>query len=383
MSLEVLHEHFYGLMETKVDSLVSNAVLVEPTDTVSYVISKISKHDVFDAFSKEKDVILNVNTRDLLLGKDITNMKVRPFMHSIPSLRETDNVRKAIDILTQNRIRAVPVVRNDDVIGTVQARDILKLVLQLDNKWIKANQILTPNPIVIQSDTPLSTARRIMSNKRIDHLPVVKDDKITQVLTSYHLLHTILPPERVGKADIGSKKIHRMESQVGNLGTNRMASCSPLDDLSEVVSVMLHSDTTFCIVSLWDQLQGIITYRDILSLLGTKMKSKIPLFILGMPTEDNANIITEKFTKALDRLQKVYPDVQEAKVYVKKNHGTGSRYNYEVSATIITPHQRYVFSRTGFDLSKVFDEVSQRLLRLLSRRAKKRYKFSIRKMINN
>jgi CBS domain-containing protein/ribosome-associated translation inhibitor RaiA len=381
MSLEVLYEHFVGLMETKVDSLISDAVLVEPTDTVSHVISKISKHDAFDAFSKEKDVIMNVNTRDLLLGKDITNMKIRPFMHPIPGLRETDNVRKAVDILTQNRVRAAPVVRNDDVIGAVQARDILKLVLQLDNKWIKANQILTPNPIVIQSDTPLSTARKIMASKRLDHLPVLKNGKIAQVLTSYHLLHTILPPERVGKADIGSKKIRQLGSVVGNLGTNRMASCSPTDDLSEVVSSMLHSNTTFCIVTLWDRLQGIITYRDILHLLGTKMKSKVPLFILGMPKEDNAGIITEKFSKVLERLQKVYPDIQETKVYVKKNHGTGSRYNYDVSATIITPHKRYDFSGTGFDLSKVFDEMSGKLLRILSKRAKKRYKVSVRKMM--
>jgi CBS domain-containing protein len=381
MSLEVLHEHFDGLMDTKVDSLLSDAVLVEPTDTVSHVIGKISKYDVFDAFSREKDITLNVNTRDLLLGKDIANMRVRPFMHPIQSLKEADSVRKAVDILTQNRVRAVPVVRDDEVIGSVQAKDILKLVLQLDNKWIKASQILTPNPLVIQNDTPLSTARSIMASKRLDHLPVLKNGKIAQVLTSYHLLHTILPAERVGKADIGSKKIRRMESQVGNLGTNRMASCLPTDDLSEVVSAMLHSNTTFCIVTLWDRLQGIITYRDILNLLGTKTKSKIPLFILGMPKEDNANLITEKLSKVLDRVQRVYPDIQEAKVYVKKNHGTGSRYNYDVTTTIITPHKRYDFSGTGFDLSKVFDELSGKLLRILSKRAKKRHKVSIRKMM--
>ena len=381
MSLEVIHDHFSDLMKTKIDSLISQAVLVDPSDTVSHVISKISKNNVFDAFCREGNVTLNVNTRDLLLGKDITNMKIKSFLHPILSLQKGDAVEKAVDILTQNRVRAVPVVQDGEVTGVVQAKDILKLVLELDNKWIRANQILTPNPIVIQNNTPLSTARKIMVNKRLDHLPVVKDDKITQVLTSYHLLHTILPPERVGKADIGSKTIRRMGSQVGNLGTNRMATCSPLDDINEVVGAMLHSDTTFCIVTLWDKLQGIITYRDILNLLGTKLKSRIPLFILGMPREDNANIIAEKFTKTLDRLQKVYPDIQEAKVYVKKHHGTGSRYNYEVSTMIITPHQRYFFSREGFDLSKVFDEISGRLMRLLPKRAKKRYKFSIRKIM--
>jgi CBS domain-containing protein len=185
----------------------------------------------------------------------------------------------------------------------------------------------------------------------------------------------------VGRRDIGSKMIHKLESPVGNMGTSRMATCSPLDDLSDVLSSMLHADTTFCLVSLRTGLQGIITYRDILNLLVTKEKSAVPLFIVGMPREDNANLLTAKFTKVLDRLSKVYPDIQEARVYVKKVHGGGSRYNYEVSAVILTPIKRYIFTRNGFDLSKLFDEISGRILRNLAKRAKKRYKFSIRKMM--
>ena len=380
MSLDVIHDHFSGIMSKKIDSLISKPVLIDPSSTISHIISTLSQNDSFDAFCTEKDAILCVSMRDLLLGKDIANMKVRPFLHPIPSLKKGDLIEKAVNILTHDRIRAVPVIEDGNIVGAVRAKDILKLVSELDNKWIKANQVLTPNPTVIDKKVPLSTARKIMTTKRFDHLPVVDGDKVLQVLTSYHLLQTILPPERVGRRDIGSKQIHKMESQVGNLGTNRMASCIPQDDLSSVVDSMLHADTTFCLVTLRDSLQGIITYRDILNLLSTRVKSTIPLFIVGMPKEDNTNIITEKFTKTLDKLQKVYPDVQEAKVHVKKLHGTGSRFNYEVSATIITPHQRFMFSRTGFDLSKAFDEISGRILRLLAKRAKKRYRFSIRKL---
>jgi CBS domain-containing protein len=380
MSLDVIHDHFSQIMQKKIDSLIEKPVIIQPDSTVSEAISSIIHNNSFDAFCREKHVTLNVNTRDLLLGKDIAHMKVRPFLHPISSLQRGDTIEKAVTILTHNRIRSAPVVENDEIVGVVHARDILKLVAGLDNKWIKANQIFTANPLVIENNTQLSTARMLMSSKRLDHLPVVKKDKISQVLTSHHMLYTILPSERVGKADIGSKKINRLESPVGNLGTNRMASCAPMDDLNKILDEMLHADTTFCLVSLWDQLQGIITYRDILNLLSTRVKSKVPLFIVGMPKEDNSGIIAEKFTKILEKLQRVYPDVQEAKVYVKKHHGTGSRYNYDVSTTIITPHQRYMFSRTGYDLSKVFDEISGRLMRLLSKRAKKRYKLSVRKI---
>lgn len=380
MSLDIIHDHFEQIASKKIDYMISKPVLIDPTSTVSQVINTILHNNNFDAFCREKHVTLNVNTRDLLSGKDITNMNVGPFLHPVSSLEKHDTIEKAVNILTYNRIRSAPVVDNDEIIGVVSAKDILKLVSELDNKWIKANQIFTSNPLVIENTTLLGTAKMLMTNKRLDHLPVITKDKISHVLTSHHLLHTILPSERVGKADIGSKKINRLESQVGNLGTNRMAKCAPFDNLNAVLDEMLHADTTFCLVTLWDNLQGIITYRDILNLLGTKVKSRIPLYIVGMPRDDNANIIAEKFTKTLDKLQRVYPDIQEAKVYVKKHHGPGSRYNFDVSTNIITPHQRYVFSRTGYDLSKTFDEISGRLMRLLSKRAKKRYKLSIRKI---
>ncbi|MGQ0606064.1 MAG: CBS domain-containing protein [Candidatus Nitrosotenuis sp.] len=380
MSLDVIHDHFSGIMNKKIDSLIGKSVIVDPTSTVSQTINTILHNNTFDAFCRENHVTLNVNTRDLLLGKDIVNMNVRPFLHPVSSLQKGDTIEKAVNILTHNRIRSAPVIKDDEIIGVISAKDILKLVSELDNKWIKANQIFTANPLVIENSTLLSTTRMLMSSKRLDHLPVVKKDKITQVLTSNHILHAIIPSERMGKGDISSNKMNRLELSVGNLGTNRMASCAPLDDLNHVLDEMLHADTTFCLVSLWDQLQGIITYRDILNLLGTKVKSKVPLFIVGMPKDDNTGIIAEKFTKILDKLQRVYPDVQEAKVYVKKHHGIGSRYNFDVSTTIITPHQRYMFSRTGYDLSKIFDEISGRLMRLLSKRAKKRYKLSIRKI---
>jgi CBS domain-containing protein len=381
MSLDVIHDHFKDIMNKKIDSMISEPVIIDPSETLSKVIGAMSKQNTFDVFCREKDVTMNVNTRDLLLSKDIANMRVGPFLHAVSSLKKGDTVEKAVSILTHNRIKAAPVVQDGEITGVVQAKEILKLISTLDNKWIRANQIFTPNPIVVDKKTPLGAARKIMANKRLDHLPVVDGDKVLQVITSYHVLQTVLPPERVGRKDYGSKKTHTMESQIGNLGTNRMASCAPLDDLNEVVDSMLHADTTFCLVSLRDQLQGIITYRDVLNLLSTKLKSTIPMFIVGMPNDDNANIIAEKFKKILDKLQRVYPDVQEAKVYVKKHHGTGSRYNFEVSTMIITPHQQYFFSREGFDLSKVFDEISGRLMRLLPKRAKKRYKFSIRKMM--
>jgi CBS domain-containing protein len=284
MSLDVIHEHMNRIMNTKVDSLISKTTIIDPSMSASQVISKLSNADVFDAFCRQKNSTWTINVRDLLQSKDITHMEIKPLLHTLPSISKNDTIAKAVNIITHNRTRAAPVVQDGDIIGVVAAKSILELISELDNKWIKANQIFTSNPIVVDKETSLSTARRIMVNNKVDHLPVINKDKVSHVITSYHVLQTLLPPERVGKRDIGSKMIHKLESPVGNLGTNRMATCSPLDDLSDVLSSMLHADTTFCLVSLRTGLQGIITYRDILNLLATKEKSAVPLFQIHQST---------------------------------------------------------------------------------------------------
>ena len=141
MSLDVIHEHFSKIMEKKIDSLITKPVMIDPSSTVSHTINTLSQNGSFDAFCKEKQATLCVNIRDLLSGKDIFNMNVRPFLRAIPTLKKGDLIENAVNIITHNRIREAPVVDSEDVIGAVRAKDILKLVSELDNKWIKANQI--------------------------------------------------------------------------------------------------------------------------------------------------------------------------------------------------------------------------------------------------
>jgi ribosome-associated translation inhibitor RaiA len=146
---------------------------------------------------------------------------------------------------------------------------------------------------------------------------------------------------------------------------------------------MLKADTTCCLVNLQDNLQGIITFRDILGLLASKLETQIPLYIVGMPEDQqNAILINSKFEKTLKRLQQVYSEIHEARVSIKQQRtGNKKEGKYEVSIMIITPHHTpLIFNSIGFDLSEVLEDLSEKLLRTLSKRAKHRSKDSIRKI---
>jgi hypothetical protein len=145
---------------------------------------------------------------------------------------------------------------------------------------------------------------------------------------------------------------------------------------------MLKTDTTCCLLTLWNNLHGIITYKDILNLLATKIPSEIPLYIIGMPSElSNADIVKTKFQKIIKNLIKVYPEVEEARTSIKTIHNpSGNRQNFEISLMITTPYRTYNYAESGWDLSQIFDTLGRRIIRNLSKRSKKRWKTSIRKI---
>lgn len=383
MISDTIYEHLKDIHQKKINSLIEPVIVIEPTSSVSKVINKLSKSDSYDAFCLNGKSVLTTNVRSLLPGKDIADMQVQPFLETIPALTPKDNVQRAANIMSHYRVRTVPVVDKNRIIGGVSANRILKLLSAKDNKWIKANLIFTQNPITVSSNDSLSTARKIMTSKRIDHLPVENKGVIKQVLTSYHLLHAINPHESLGRRAMGMNKVRNLQSKIGNIGSTRIPQCSVDDNLNTILNTMIKTKTTCCLVNLWKNLQGIITVRDILSLLAVRMETEIPLYVVGMPEDQkNVNLITAKFTNTLKRLQKVYSEIQEAKVSIKQRRSGGKKAGkYEVSIMITTPHHSpYIYKDVGFDLSKVIENLSQKLLRNLSKRSKRRSKTSIRKV---
>ena len=383
MITDTIYEHLKDLQSTKIKNIISKPTIIEPTETLSSVINKITRNKAYDVFCINGKTTLSTNILSLLNAKNITSMKVEPFLSPVPYVSPNDSIQKISHIMTHYRTREVPVVSKNKIIGVVTAKQILKLLSSKDNKWIKANLIYTQNPITVNADESLSSAKRIMTSKKIDHLPVINKDKIKQVLTSSHIIEAIIPRESLGRFSRGANRVHKLESRIGNIGSTRIPQCSPNDDLNKILKSMLKTDTTCCLVNLWDNLQGIITFRDILGLLASKIETQIPLFIVGMPEDQrNANLISSKFEKTLKRLQQTYSEIQEARVSIKKQRSGGKREGkFDVTIMISTSHHApLIYKSVGFDLSEVLEDLSQKLLRNLSKRAKQRSKTSIRKM---
>jgi len=382
MIYDVIYEHLKNIRQTKVGTIQSAATIIDPKHTVSQTIDKIIKNDSYDAFSKHGKTVYGTNVRELLSARAVNSMKVEPFLHPIPSVSPNDDLEKVAKIINHHRTRSIPIVEKDEILGVVKAENVLKVLSNLDNKWIKASLIFTPTPITIDHNTLLSSARKIMISKRIDHLPVTDNGQLKQILTSHHVLQTLIPEERLGKKTMAEKRITRFGSKVKNIGTNKISQCKPNDNISTVIKSMLENNTSFSLVMLWDNIQGIITYRDILDLFETKVENDIPIYIIGMPDgERDADMIGSKFKKTLQRLNKTSPEIQEARISIKRQRIWGTKKLYQITALIITPHKTLSFKEEEWDLSKSIENINQKILKSLSKKDRKRSKTSIRKIL--
>ena len=380
MIYDVIFDHLKQVRHAKVRTSMSKATIIEPDLTVSQTVDKIVKNNSYDAFVKQGKTVYGTNVRELLTARDITDMKVGAFLQPIPSVSPNDNLEKAARIINHYRTRSVPVVEKNKISGVVKAEEILKKLAKLDNRWIKANLIFTPSPITIDHESSLSSAKRIMTKKRIDHLPVTNNGHVKQVLTSHHLLQTLIPEERLGKKTMATKRITSLGSKVKNIGTNRISQCLPGDNISSVIKSMLENKTSFSLVTLWGNTHGIITYRDILDLFETKVESDIPIYIVGMPEDEkNSDMIESKFKKTLQRLNKVSAEIQEARVSIKRQRIQGTKQLFQITALIVTPHRTLSFKEQEWDLSKSVESINQKILKSITKKGNRKSRSSIRK----
>lgn len=119
---------------------------------------------------------------------------------NVITVKRTDPVSLAFELLLTNDIRHLPVLSRNKLVGIVTDRDMHEALIPSDPthaqrsmyhtvKNIKVKDIMTPNPITIGPDVPVDRAAQLFLDRKIDCLPV-KDakGKLVGILTSTDIL---------------------------------------------------------------------------------------------------------------------------------------------------------------------------------------------------
>jgi len=111
-------------------------------------------------------------------------------------------VREVLDMVSERRLRAVPVVDDErGVLGMVTDRDLLRFFLPVVQKTTgqspaslkdtKVREVMSRSVICVSEDQALAEVMSIMVTKDIERLPVVSEGRLTGFLTRGDILRKL------------------------------------------------------------------------------------------------------------------------------------------------------------------------------------------------
>ena len=124
---------------------------------------------------------------DMLLVKDVMTKGVR--------VAEPDSsVREVVAAMNRFNIGSIIVVQDNKPVGVISERDVLRRVVEpcLSPETIAARQIMTSPVITICESASVAEVVKIMAEKRVRKIPVMKKERLVGIITYTDILSKVL-----------------------------------------------------------------------------------------------------------------------------------------------------------------------------------------------
>jgi len=104
------------------------------------------------------------------------------------------SVHKVVAAMNKYNIGSIIVVKDDRPDGVISERDILRRVVEpcLSPETITAKQIMTSPVITISESASVHEVIKLMAEKRVRKIPVMKRDKLVGIITYTDILSKVL-----------------------------------------------------------------------------------------------------------------------------------------------------------------------------------------------
>lgn len=126
----------------------------------------------------------------------LENVKVREWMSSpVETIHLDTPISDAHQLMKEKSIRRLPVVdKHDKLVGIITIGDVREAspsdattlsIWELNYLWakLKAEKVMTHNPLTISPDAPIIDAAEIMFDKKVSGIPVVENGKLVGIIT--------------------------------------------------------------------------------------------------------------------------------------------------------------------------------------------------------
>ena len=313
----------------KVLEIAKTKVLsLDPEETVGKALSlmyenKIHQIPIIDTDSVYRGMIF---AKQFLTVNALPHSKVKSFISNTPSLDESDDVEKCVQLMVVTGNRALPLLESGRLTGLLSEIDILTIS---DFGHAIVDEVMS-GAIVIEEQTALGNALSKMRRYNISRLPVITPNGIlVGIINSLDIAEVISTPiERSTKSKGIGGLVAIRDLKVKSI-MKRPISVERGTRVNDVVAHLKNSEE---IVVVGDKRPiGIITPKDILELILPRM-NKPTVHVAHLDDENARSEIEIQMHKFLDKIRGKMGDIHLVVVYADK-HKTRK---YSMRARLIT-----------------------------------------------
>src|SRR5437867_13169910 len=114
-------------------------------------------------------------------------MKVRELMTGDPATVDSNaTLGEVATLMKQQDCGSIPVVEGGRLVGIVTDRDIVirAVAAGKDPKACRASEVMSADPLTVSPDDDVAAAEKVMAERQVRRLPVVKDGRLVGILVT-------------------------------------------------------------------------------------------------------------------------------------------------------------------------------------------------------
>ena len=251
------------------DVMSKNVATISPDETVVSAAKMMSERKISCLAVMDGGQVAGILTETDMLrrvarnGKRFYQTKLEQIMSdSVKSVFPDMSVLEASEIMSEMRIKRLPILEQGKLVGIVTQTDLVRALTSY-RLWRDVSEIMSRNVAVIPHDATVAEAAELMALKKISCIVGQDGDEAAGILTQKDMLRRVIAlqrdPARVRMQDVMSSPVTSIPGNCSVFSASKM-----MEDMS-VRRLVVTED---------ERLAGIVTQTDIFMAVRSKLQAE-------------------------------------------------------------------------------------------------------------